>query len=576
LKCPTQTELDSMSQDEKNILLMKLVGLWRGERCQPQEDEAQVESKAHDSSMSDEQVVRRFSPHKVPPEKKIIEANCMPSKEIAHPYWNNNNLQRSKTPEINEMTTVLWSLHPLMKAEVKETLRRCEEWVALNQQNYEGYILLAMLYFERDEVVKALMAYERAKSLNPALPEQLFEEVRHIDWSKVKKTAVPSDVEGEKKEIIFFGPECPAEVTRIPSMFVDDYPQKRFANHFLKPLKMTPFPVFCLSVPNARVVGFRTILTAENELCNGLLNSKPKQQSNWFNNLIQNNVPEGYLTIRKSPHRRGDSESNQSEERYLALTAKFTEVQVDEPVVFIGNAEPYNYGSWLLKGLPRLSVWERLNKQGIKNLKVLVYMERQWQKELLKLAGIDLDDVIHHDSKTIYRCKRLFVTSGRNNNFFADKETIAFYQRFLEKYGIVQKKEKLIYVSRLTQTRRVFINEQELVDELKKRDFLIFEPEQYPLLEQVRVFASAKLIVGPSGAGMFNCVFSPPGTTIIDIEAFPNWLAAHSCLFAGMGHRYGMIIGEADPEDPTPVHKRWRLDVGKAIERIDQVLLGLA
>jgi hypothetical protein len=112
------------------------------------------------------------------------------------------------------------------------------------------------------------------------------------------------------------------------------------------------------------------------------------------------------------------------------------------------------------------------------------------------------------------------------------------------------------------------VNEEALVARLRDLGFLIIEPEALSAREQIEVFSRAEMVVGPSGAGMFNTVFCAPGTRVIDIESEPHWIHAHSCLFASCGLRYGIFEGKADAADMRPVHRRWQVNIEALCARI--------
>jgi capsular polysaccharide biosynthesis protein len=75
------------------------------------------------------------------------------------------------------------------------------------------------------------------------------------------------------------------------------------------------------------------------------------------------------------------------------------------------------------------------------------------------------------------------------------------------------------------------------------------------------LFAEAELIVGLGGAALFNVIFCPPTTRVVSIESSADFAHNHASLFAALGHRFGFIFGRQDPEDETPVQKRWTVDV---------------
>lgn len=66
-----------------------------------------------------------------------------------------------------------------------------------------------------------------------------------------------------------------------------------------------------------------------------------------------------------------------------------------------------------------------------------------------------------------------------------------------------------LYVSRSSSSYRKLINEQEIQEYLTKQGYIVVNPSQYSFKEQVDLFSRASVIVGQSGAGLTNIVFSP-------------------------------------------------------------------
>jgi capsular polysaccharide biosynthesis protein len=134
-----------------------------------------------------------------------------------------------------------------------------------------------------------------------------------------------------------------------------------------------------------------------------------------------------------------------------------------------------------------------------------------------------------------------------------------------------------IFLSRLATSAkhphfRVLQNECELIAALDKLGFKTVQPERLSVKEQIGMFARAKCVVGLGGSALFSVRFCPPGTTVVDIESSDLFLGLHSVMLSSAGHRFGVIVGQQEPADPTPVHKRWTIDVQRACTAIRQIL----
>jgi capsular polysaccharide biosynthesis protein len=129
-------------------------------------------------------------------------------------------------------------------------------------------------------------------------------------------------------------------------------------------------------------------------------------------------------------------------------------------------------------------------------------------------------------------------------------------------------------ISRLSITQRskkqyrALQNENELIDALAARGFDIVEPERLSFPEQVRVFREAECVVGLGGAGLFNVIFCQAGTRVVSIESSTAFVRGHALLFGSLGHRLGIVLGKQDPQDDSPVHKRWTVNVPEAVRHI--------
>ncbi len=248
-------------------------------------------------------------------------------------------------------------------------------------------------------------------------------------------------------------------------------------------------------------------------------------------------------------------------------------------VVVLSSDEPENYGSFLFRVLSKLAL-VRLFDCGFPILapSTPVYMD------LFRLAGIDTDRIIKHETDAIYDIDHALIPTLRNPQAFLDEDTLGLFATIRERTSLHLKESvnhctvrgRLLFVSRhgLTSTKagyRRLLNSQEVIAAVTKLGFEIIEPQHLTIEQQIEAFASASVICGQSGAGLFNVVFCKPGTYIIDIESEPYWIHAHMCLFSSLNLRYGIIEGQCT-EDGDGAHKPFTVNVGTVVRRLTGIL----
>ena len=137
-----------------------------------------------------------------------------------------------------------------------------------------------------------------------------------------------------------------------------------------------------------------------------------------------------------------------------------------------------------------------------------------------------------------------------------------------------------IYISRRLNAykplQRPLLNEAEIERAVTSMGFRVVLPEGLRLRQQIALFAGAEFIVGPSGSGMLNTLFSTPGAKVLDIESFHSTVRQHARIYSSASHRYGFAFGKFDREDVRePKHRRrWTVSVNlvtEGIERLQQI-----
>ncbi|KAI8616140.1 hypothetical protein BC830DRAFT_223276 [Chytriomyces sp. MP71] len=100
----------------------------------------------------------------------------------------------------------------------------------------------------------------------------------------------------------------------------------------------------------------------------------------------------------------------------------------------------------------------------------------------------------------------------------------------------------IVYVSRINSVRG-FPNELELLDYLKGRfgDRFQIHTGQEAQLDQVAMFARARVVVGTHGAGLANYVFAQPGAALVFVPMDPLIEFCFGHIVAAMGGSHYLI-----------------------------------
>jgi hypothetical protein len=248
---------------------------------------------------------------------------------------------------------------------------------------------------------------------------------------------------------------------------------------------------------------------------------------------------------------------------------------VTEPVFLATPLEPDIWGRWIATVVPKCAQFQALGS----GRKFFCRVAHPWQRELLRLLGIEESQVLEHEPGRTYFCRDALTVEYSVADLSvgeAEKQIYADLADACRRDSDDTFGEK-IFVSRLSWSathphHRVLQNESDLIEALGALGFRTVQPEQLSLKEQIGMFARAKYVVALGGSALFSVRFCPPGATVVDIESSDLFVPLHSRMISSMGHRFGMIIGQQDPTDPTPAHKRWTVDVRRACAAIREIL----
>ncbi|MBT2748984.1 MULTISPECIES: glycosyltransferase family 61 protein [unclassified Lysobacter] len=239
--------------------------------------------------------------------------------------------------------------------------------------------------------------------------------------------------------------------------------------------------------------------------------------------------------------------------------------RIDAEIGLAVSNEPSNWGSYLCRILPKII---RFGEMGLD--RILAYCGGPQRLDLFDLIGLSRERIVPHDPGRNYTCASALYMSEPTNSLYLEPSARADLARLADRFRAWSGRR--LYVSRRAglgaRSGRTCLNEQALESELRALGVEIIHPDQLNVRQQITAFANASLIIGCSGAGMFNTVFAPRDAVVIEIESSPNWSYAHTSLFSSLGLRHGFVWGLPVSGHGSAPHVPFEVDVAAVCNRV--------
>jgi len=204
----------------------------------------------------------------------------------------------------------------------------------------------------------------------------------------------------------------------------------------------------------------------------------------------------------------GDSSSHSAMfELYLPPVQK-----IQGNLAVISSTAHQRYFHWMFDVLPRFGLLQKIQ---IPIDTYLINCERSFQQESIEILGIPFEKVISPKVNTHIEAERLVVPSLPGYISYMTKFSCDFLRSIFlndDSFEI----GRCIYVTRKDALTRRLLNEDRVLDILEKYGFESVELTGISIIEQAKIFASAKIIVSPHGAGLTNIVFCSKNSYVIE------------------------------------------------------------
>lgn len=206
----------------------------------------------------------------------------------------------------------------------------------------------------------------------------------------------------------------------------------------------------------------------------------------------------------------------------------------------IYGAEFYHFH---IETLPKLLVALEI-RRAEPDMRILMFsLRNEYQIRTMELLGLDNSTLVFAATNplrmenyacaqqhqcTDFRARQLYMPSP-SRQFWPGGDVLDAARTLM--YSAISQsatpaQTSIVVVSRLSTKSRKWANELACLDALR-RSFPNEKVEVYPDTgmasdDMVRLFARAKIVVGPHGGGLAGIMFAPPGTTVLEIDMQGN------------------------------------------------------
>ncbi len=213
-----------------------------------------------------------------------------------------------------------------------------------------------------------------------------------------------------------------------------------------------------------------------------------------------------------------------------------------------------NYYHSLIDKLPALYGYKLL---GLDCPIISTYVLDDVEKSLLDAIGIPYENICV-DLEGEYEVERGYLPD-------ISSMRIPFIRLCSEIFKGCATDFKKLYISRSRAPQRKLINEDAVEALVTKLGFRVVNMEDYSVIEQRELAASASCIVGPHGAGLANMIFMNTGSCIVELIPEKYMTPLFKQLSIDCGHQYSVIVGRQDSKISAAIGQDlvWSVDLNR-------------
>lgn len=181
-----------------------------------------------------------------------------------------------------------------------------------------------------------------------------------------------------------------------------------------------------------------------------------------------------------------------------------------EDFLVIHNRNSLGYFHWTSDTLPKILIINNF----FKNIKLMLpyNLNIKFVRESLnffKVKFVFAKKNYKYYGKNIYYIKELYPSGSPR---------LQILNKLRKKFKFENNVYKRLYISRAKSKRRRLSNESEVIKVLKKYNFNVLYSEKLNFKDQIKIFSSAKFVVGLHGAGLSNIVWMKKNSFLFELK----------------------------------------------------------
>jgi len=215
-----------------------------------------------------------------------------------------------------------------------------------------------------------------------------------------------------------------------------------------------------------------------------------------------------------------------------------------------GASGQRNYSHWLFDILPKIKLYSLIYP--LKKIDYFYFDKLiKFQDETLKLINLDKIKIINSSKYRHVQADQVYATEHPwyNKGYVLDeaKKLPPWIIHWLRKTFLNKAKKfkinKKVFIDRSDSEKNHcnIINNKEVSSYLISKGFTSYKLSSLSFVNQVYLFANAKIIIGPHGAGLTNLTFCKPKTKIIEIRPIYNQNSVYKTISKINNLNYNLI-----------------------------------